>query len=590
VTNTRVLVVSASMGGGHDGAGRELVQRLEAQGNDAQMVDFLRAFPLRIGWIVRAGYWFELRFAPWTYEATYRLWYLLPAMCLPIVALVRFLTGRRMLRWVRDYRPDVVVSTYPLASVTLGHCRQKGRLRVPLATFVTDFAVHPLWTHPGVDVHLCVHPRSAEVAAERSGGPALAPGPLVPERFRADLPDRHQARQALGLDDGERLVLVVAGAWGIGDVSHTFDALVASGRYTPLAVCGNNVRLRTKLERRGGGHVLGWTDQMPLLMAASDALIQNAGGLTCMEALAAGLPVVSFLPIAGHGRDNAEQMQEAGVAAYATDAEELATALDRATSVAGRGMVTAGQAMFAGDAADEVVALAGAEPERVPGAVAGASRAERPAFRRLTTAVASLAAAYTAFTVGVGTATAHGIGVAHAPRNVDAVYLAVRLGPRSVGDPTVAAALARTGTTAIVPGRLAREDPAEVNRLRIAGVEVANGGWGHRDRLHWGRARSDLVKASHAIRDASGVHCREFVPQRRIDGFDLASARLVHQRVVVPTKVLAPGEMPAKVRSGQVYVIDARDATPAAILQEIDQLQRMASAGELDIAPLAQLK
>src|SRR5439155_10267870 len=188
-------------------------------------------------------------------------------------------------------------------------------------------------------------------------------------------------------------------------------------------------------------------------------------------------------------------------------------------------MVAAGRAMFAGDAADDVLELAG-QPEGVPAAAAGAGRAERPRFRRLTTAAASLAAAYTAFTVGVSAAAAHGIGVAHAPRNANAVYLAVRLGPRSVGDPAVAAALARTGTTAIVPGRLARQDPADVHRLRDAGVEVANGGWGHRDRLHWGRARSDLVKAGHAINDASGAHCREFVPQRRIDGFDLASARL----------------------------------------------------------------
>src|SRR5207302_4230258 len=133
------------------------------------------------------------------------------------------------------------------------------------------------------------------------------------------------------------------------------------------------------------GHVLGWTDEMPLLMAASDALIQNAGGLTCMEALAAGLPVVSFLPIAGHGKDNAEHMREACVAAYATDADELATALDQATSLAGRRMVAAGKAMFAGDAADDVLDLAG-QPEEVPAAAAaagGAVPAERPRFRRL---------------------------------------------------------------------------------------------------------------------------------------------------------------------------------------------------------------
>jgi UDP-N-acetylglucosamine:LPS N-acetylglucosamine transferase len=41
------------------------------------------------------------------------------------------------------------------------------------------------------------------------------------------------------------------------------------------------------------------------LMAAADALVENAGGLTSKEALRVGLPVVAFRPIAGHGRHDA---------------------------------------------------------------------------------------------------------------------------------------------------------------------------------------------------------------------------------------------------------------------------------------------
>ncbi|MBV8160525.1 MAG: glycosyltransferase, partial [Acidimicrobiia bacterium] len=329
MNESRTLVVSASMGGGHDGAGRELLRRLHDRGHHAQMVDFLDAFPLRMGWLVRVGYWLELRYAPWSYDATYRLWYLLPFVFKPLGAFINLLTRRKVLAWVRTADADVVVSTYPMASLVLGAARQQGRLRIPVATFITDFAVHPLWTHPGVDLHLCVHPQSAEAAAARSGRAATAPGPMVPERFHADLPERRAARRSLGFADGERLVLVVAGAWGIGDVAKTFDTLLGSGRYTPLVVCGNNEPLRKRLASRTGGHVLGWTDEMPTLMAAADALVQNAGGLTCMEAFAAGLPVVSFEPIAGHGKDNAEQMAAAGVAAYAADEEELFPALDR---------------------------------------------------------------------------------------------------------------------------------------------------------------------------------------------------------------------------------------------------------------------
>src|SRR5438067_11892560 len=120
VEGSRVLVVSASMGGGHDGAGRELVRRLQARGHEAHMVDYHRAFPLRAGWLVRVGYNLELRLAPWSYEATYRLWYLFPFVFAPLGAFINLMTGRRVRRWVRESRADVVISTYPMASLVLG--------------------------------------------------------------------------------------------------------------------------------------------------------------------------------------------------------------------------------------------------------------------------------------------------------------------------------------------------------------------------------------------------------------------------------------------------------------------------------------
>jgi UDP-N-acetylglucosamine:LPS N-acetylglucosamine transferase len=572
------------MGGGHDGAARELQRRLRDQGHHAQMVDFLDAFPLRAGWLVRFGYWLELRYAPWSYDATYRLWYRVPFFVKPLAALINLLTRRKMLRWVRESKADAIVSTYPMASLVLGQAREKGRLRIPVATFITDFAVHPLWTHPGVDLHMCVHPQSAEAAAARSGRAATAPGPMVPDRFHADLPDRATARQALGLDNDEQLVLVVAGAWGIGDVSKTFDTILASGRYTPLAVCGNNERLHKQLLTRNGGHVLGWTDEMPTLMAAADALVQNAGGLTCMEAFAAGLPVVSFEAIAGHGIDNAEQMAEAGVAAYAAHEDELFPVLDRATSLAGRAMTAKGRAMFAADPAEEVLALAAAAApapvaQRVP---------RRMGLRRVTAGVAAVAATYAAFTAGVGTAAAHGIGIAH-PKKAGSVYLAVRFGGDDLNSATLPDVLRQANATAIVAGSLAAADPSDLRRLQSAGVPMANGGWGHRDRVSWGRARSDLMRSPKAIHAATGERPKEFVPQRRIDGFDLASARLVHERVIMPSVVLTEVRAVPKLHAGQVVVLDGRNETVDELLHNLYDVQQSLAASGLAAAPLSQL-
>ena len=112
-------------------------------------------------------------------------------------------------------------------------------------------------------------------------------------------------------------MLVVAGSWGVGDVVGTVEAIARAGDFHPVTVCGRDEKLKAALEALGHGTVIGWTDEMPALMAACDAMVENAGGLTANEAFAVGLPVVTFKPIAGHGKDNAEGMAEIGVSRYA---------------------------------------------------------------------------------------------------------------------------------------------------------------------------------------------------------------------------------------------------------------------------------
>lgn len=320
------------MGAGHDGAAREMRARLEALGHEATVRDLLQAAPLRIGHALRASYMFQLRHAPATYEATYRLWFHAPWLCPWVTRLVTFLTHRTLQRWVAESGADVVVSTYPLATLALGTMRADGRLSVPVVNFVTDFAVHPLWVHPGTDLTLTVDESAARVARQRTGGSAVACGPAVSAGFDpGNLPDRVEARRRVGLRDGDAGVLVVAGSWGVGGVAATMSAVSSAG-FVPVVVCGRDEGLRRDAEGvartiSGESVVIGWTSEMPGLMSACDALVENAGGLTSFEAMRAGLPVVSFDPIPGHGRENAAAMSDAGVSSWPRDEAELACSL-----------------------------------------------------------------------------------------------------------------------------------------------------------------------------------------------------------------------------------------------------------------------
>src|SRR3954451_4272611 len=475
----RILIVSASMGAGHDGAARELKSRLEAEGHEARIIDFLDCCPFGIGWFIKWSYLLQLKFAPWSYDLTYRLWYKLPSSWGFIVRLDTLVAGRRLRKAITDADADVVVSTYPLSSLVLGNMRKKRWLKVPAVTFLTDFAVHPLWVHPNIDLHMATSPFAAQTAADRGGRDSRAPGPLVVDRFVPASPAvRAAGRHALGLADGERAVLVVAGSWGVGDVVGTVEAIARAGDYHPVTVCGRDAHLKATLEARGFGTVIGWTDEMPKLMAACDAMVENAGGLTANEAFAVGLPVVTFKPIAGHGKDNAVGMAEIGVTRYAHNDEELRAAL-AAVTVPGRErdeQVARAAALFAGDAKTDVLELA---EHRDRDKVVVPIR-DPKAQRRITGIAAALVLIYGGLTFGGQAVSAFGVGVARAPKNAQSqVFVGVRLTPQQLRSDAVQSQIDSLDATAIVDSSVARKSADSLERLSdYHHVDIGNGGWG----------------------------------------------------------------------------------------------------------------
>ena len=62
--------------------------------------------------------------------------------------------------------------------------------------------------------------------------------------------------------------------------------------------------------------VLAYTHQVPELMSISDLVVTKPGGLTSTESLASGLPMVLINPIPGQEEENAEFLEQAGVAIW----------------------------------------------------------------------------------------------------------------------------------------------------------------------------------------------------------------------------------------------------------------------------------
>ncbi|MDT0449239.1 glycosyltransferase [Streptomyces hesseae] len=325
--------MSGSMGAGHDGVARELVRQLRERGVEAVSRDFLQALPRPYRPPLRGVHELTAQYTPRVFD-----WL---ARSEEHDSAVRAVTQRvcraarhAVARWAAG-GCDVVVSTFPLATQTLGMLRRDGGLRVPAVCCLTDPAPNRLWTHPGIDRYLTVMRATAVEAAQRYGIAMSVGGPLVAPAFGQPVDEavRRAVRRGLAVPPDVRVVLLVSGALGSGDAMTGVAAVRQVPGTVAVVLCGRNDRLRRRAAALPGVVALGWCEDVPRLMAAADVLVHNAGGLALTEAMVAGLPAVSYQVLAGHGRQNAATLARAGLVPWPRTSGELAEALHRQASL-----------------------------------------------------------------------------------------------------------------------------------------------------------------------------------------------------------------------------------------------------------------
>ncbi|HEX6490540.1 MAG TPA: glycosyltransferase [Gaiellaceae bacterium] len=336
----RVLILTASVGEGHDLPARTLAAQIRQERPEAEVVirdglapmgrlitaisaDAGRVVFFRLQWLWDLGFWLFVSFGPTRHVTQW---------------LLTRVGARGILRLVDDVKPDVIVCTYPNTTEVLGRLRLAGRLSVPVCAAITDLAAMHYWATPGADVHLVTQPESiAEVHAVAGPNARVfcVHGLTAPE-FLQRRP-AEDARRALGLPQDGKLVLVSGGGWGVGDLAGAVEAALSLAP-TSLVVClcGRNERLQRRLLQRFGSEsrvrIEGFTDRMPDWLAAADVLVHSTGGLTVLEALMQGCQPISYGWDRGHIRVNNEAFRRFGLADVVAGRAELESAIARAFS------------------------------------------------------------------------------------------------------------------------------------------------------------------------------------------------------------------------------------------------------------------
>jgi processive 1,2-diacylglycerol beta-glucosyltransferase len=588
----RVLILSADVGEGHAAAARALAAQLQRapEPTEVTVIDGLAAMGRVLKPVVADGYRVQLRFIPWSYTIVYGLLdHVRPVRALTTRLLCGF-GSRPLARAIAEHDPDVVVSTYPAVTVVLARLRRTGEVRCPTVATITDLTGLFFWAQPGIDMHMVMYGESMSSVERIAGRDSVRlVRPLISEEFLKErCPLR--ARRALGLPEQGKVVVVSGGGWGVGDVEgavrefirepEASRIVVLAGRNEPLAR-----KLRASFAREQRVHVYEFTDKMPELLAAADVLVHSTGGVTCLEAMAAGTPVVSYgLPV-GHARVNTRAMAALDLLRLANDTNELREHVRAsfAAPLEERPQVAAGDASEAREqAAADVVLKA---PRRV-----------RPIPRWRLRAVAL--ATQLALLVGVGTwvmstdeVTAVASKILHvhplAEVKTDQPDVGLIVHTRAHDVPLVATELAHRGIHVSFADDGSVPSSALVGELRSLGDEVVPEVGPGSSLFRWVRTRGTL----HAQARALGLRHHYYYLQPR-GGLTVGQLVLARTAGATPVcgaeRISAEGPLPQRpTRAGDVLVVEL-DGSAASVLG----LERIISSLEdkgLGAEPLAWL-
>ncbi len=322
----RILILTADAGFGHRSAANALAEALQETRGSACTIDVVNPYDdSRVPAFLRDTQADQDRMVREMPEL-YKLGYEASDAAVPSVvvesALILMLF-EVMHDIVKQYRPDAVVTTYPLYQAALDAVRVLTRKKFPILTVITDLAtVHRLWFNEAVDACLVPTETVRELALKYGLDASrvhLTGIPVNPRLVQEQRPAA-EIRAALGWQ-ADLITVLAVGSRRVRNLGEVLNVLNHSRFVFQLAVVtGGDDELYHHFQNTQW-HVpvrlYNFVQNMPEMMHASDCIVSKAGGLIVTEALACGLPMLLIDVNPGQEVGNAEYVLSGAAGARA---------------------------------------------------------------------------------------------------------------------------------------------------------------------------------------------------------------------------------------------------------------------------------
>ncbi|MBW7456103.1 glycosyltransferase [Paenibacillus sepulcri] len=320
-----ILILTADYGEGHHQVSKVLKQSFVHHGyNQVEIVDLFReAYPV-LNKLIRCLYRqsqyaasLGIPYYGWSYYLTNRL-----PLKGRIAAWMNSLGGVRLMKIILQYKPDVIIYTFPFGSLPIRD--DVSAIRPRTAVVITDFDVHLRWLFSRPD-HYFVAASDVKERLVRQG---------VPESYIAvtGIPVRESFHDAAVIGSGkatdENVILLMANVCGtLRSLMKLIGKLLILSNVRIQVICGRQEGWRRKLAEVWADdarvYVFGFTDQLHVLMKSACCIVTKAGGVTLSETIQAGVPIFILKPFLGQEKENALYLQRRGAAVVSFTIHDL---------------------------------------------------------------------------------------------------------------------------------------------------------------------------------------------------------------------------------------------------------------------------
>lgn len=327
----KTLILSCNTGGGHNTAGRALLEELNRRDLPAEMLDALSFGRKHTSRIVSQSYINVASVTPKLFGGIYHLGdFISSSHRKSPVYLANAHYAETLHRYIVENGFDTVLCPHLFPAEALTWARKKLGGTYKFYMVATDYTCIPFTEETEPDAFFIPHadliPEYEEKGVPRDK--LLVTGIPISRRFPEHM-EKAAARQALNLSRSAHICLMMTGSMGFGDILPLPEKLCAAEADVQVIVLtGSNAEMRKRLAERYGssGRVIAlpFTDRVADYMAACDVMLSKPGGLTSTEAAALNVPLIHTDPIPGCETRNAAFFQEHGMSLRAVGTEEIA--------------------------------------------------------------------------------------------------------------------------------------------------------------------------------------------------------------------------------------------------------------------------